>query len=91
VENSGSGLTSIIEGGFMKFDKSELSGTCLECGKHYSGWILKEPRCQICVKCGGTLQVKKNDIVINTPNACFQTLVYKFVVKKKDDCNKQWN
>ena len=75
----------------MKDDKSELSGTCLECGKHYSGWVLKEPRYQICVKCGSILQVRENGILINEPNFCFETLGYRFASEGKNRYSAIWN
>jgi len=63
-------------------DGISLKGTCIACGTQYSGQVLKDPRYQICVKCGSILVVRSGDTIINAPDSCFETLHYKFVGKK---------
>jgi hypothetical protein len=75
----------------MKDGTRELKGICLACGAQFSGQFLKKQRFQICVKCGNTLEVRQDGVIINTPNACFETLIYRYFVEKKDDCYKLWN
>jgi hypothetical protein len=67
----------------MKDGISELKGTCVACGSEYSGQVLKEPRYQICVKCGSVLVVRSGELIINIPDSCFETLYYKFVEKEE--------
>jgi hypothetical protein len=34
-----------------------LTGLCPKCGAHYYGWALKNPRQQMCGKCGTALKI----------------------------------
>jgi uncharacterized protein (DUF983 family) len=41
-----------------------LEGECPQCGQHYFGLALANPRCQACDKCGAGLEIKDGDKVI---------------------------
>jgi hypothetical protein len=38
-----------------------LEGTCPKCGTHYRGWALSNPLNQSCLKCGSTLEIRKDE------------------------------
>ncbi len=43
---------------------SGMEGICTTCGAHYYGWALRNPLAQRCGKCGGTLMVSRDGILM---------------------------
>jgi len=41
-----------------------LEGRCPQCGQHYFGMALANPRYQTCNKCGTGLEIKEGDKII---------------------------
>ena len=54
-----------------------LEGLCPDCKIRFYGWALNNPRNQLCVKCGCTLEVRQNDILIRSRYSPFRTEEYK--------------
>jgi hypothetical protein len=44
---------------------SDLEGICPKCGLHYNGWALNWERNHMCVKCGSTLEIRKDGFLIS--------------------------
>ena len=42
---------------------SGMEGTCSNCGAHYYGWALDQPRYQFC-KCGGALEIRRDGVLM---------------------------
>jgi hypothetical protein len=47
-----------------KVKEMSLEGICPKCSTHYLGWALSSQKNQLCVKCGSSLVIRKDDILI---------------------------
>ena len=54
-----------------------LEGVCPRCGARYYGWALKNPRYQMCGKCGVGLEIMRNGEKIATGYSPFSAEEYK--------------
>jgi hypothetical protein len=54
-----------------------LEGICPRCGERYYGWALKNPRYQMCGKCGCALEIWRNGEKIASGYSPFEAEEYK--------------
>ena len=53
-----------------------LEGICSKCGAHYYGWGLRNPRHQMCGRCGVGLDIMRNGEKITTGYSPFDAPQY---------------
>jgi hypothetical protein len=54
---------------------SRMEGVCSKCGARYCGWPLRTTIPQSCGKCGGDLEIKRNDVLIASCVSTINTVV----------------
>jgi hypothetical protein len=53
-----------------------FEGFCPDCNFHYHGLALDTRRNQLCVKCGGALEIRRNGVLIYSKISCFRVEEY---------------
>jgi predicted nucleic-acid-binding Zn-ribbon protein len=53
-----------------------LEGICPKCSSHYYGWALGSQKNQLCVKCGSSLVIRKDDVLIRSGFSPFKANEY---------------
>jgi uncharacterized protein (DUF983 family) len=43
-----------------------MEGICPKCGANYYGWALSSPDKQSCAKCGSTLEIRRDGVLIHS-------------------------
>jgi hypothetical protein len=66
-----------------------LEGICPKCGARYYGWALKNPRYQMCGKCGIGLEIMQNGEKIATGYSPFAAEEYKISKKPAGEREKE--
>jgi hypothetical protein len=68
----------------MMEEVNQFTGTCPQCGAHYSGRALSRQWNQYCVKCGSPLDVLRDGEVFAQSYSCFKMAEYRIFAPQRN-------